>query len=541
MKKFKKAFAVVLALAVVLSMSMPVLVFAADDGSVTVNNAMPGEKYNIYKVFDLTYKTEQTTTEGQTTSTDPQSGVSYTYTKSGDSDALYTALTGNDSPFELTATSTANKYSVKIKSGKTGADIAAFLQANESKLTKAKEEQTAPAAAEGQTTSKVTWTGLPYGYYYVTSTVGSTVTIDSTMKNVVVEDKNTIPTQDKKQAVGTTEPTAAAGYTNDQQQVQVGDKVWYQIEVKDGKGTDKDIVITDTMTNGLTLDQDSIAVYEKVGNADEAVLTESKTYGTVVVNPTYAVSDKTAQGFKVTLKADYVKQLAENDHVYIRFAATVNSNAATDTDATKETNTSTITYSNQSSQDSVDVVTYKFQLDKVEPSETQDEYSDLLGAKFELYRGSVADANKISFIKGTAENNVPVLIVVPAGTQGAFTEIQLTNDAADTNKLESTKVIIKGLDKDNYVLRETKAPEGYNNAPDTTVSQDTLVLINGTITDTAAKIGNADTGVVSVVNNSGAELPSTGGIGTTIFYVLGAILVIGAGVLLVTRRRMKTN
>ena len=57
------------------------------------------------------------------------------------------------------------------------------------------------------------------------------------------------------------------------------------------------------------------------------------------------------------------------------------------------------------------------------------------------------------------------------------------------------------------------------------------------------KIGNEDeaTGTVTVLNQAGSVLPSTGGIGTTIFYIIGAILVIGAGVVLVTRRRMNAN
>ena len=116
----------------------------------------------------------------------------------------------------------------------------------------------------------------------------------------------------------------------------------------------------------------------------------------------------------------------------------------------------------------------------------------------------------------------------PAGT---ITEIDLT---------QSANVIIKGLDKDSYVLRETKAPEGYNPADDTTVPTDVLVEIKGTITD-VTDTTTGDVGVETIINHTGAELPSTGGIGTVIFYVLGSLLVIGCGVVLISRKRIQNK
>ena len=204
----------------------------------------------------------------------------------------------------------------------------------------------------------------------------------------------------------------------------------------------------------------------------------------------------------------------------------------------KETNTSEVKYSNQTTMDSVDVVTYKLQLDKVKNAAAN--YADLKGATFELYRGTKADSNKVWFISGTAEGGIPVLTVVGYGSTttvvGAFSEICLADTG--TNHLGNSKVIIKGLDKVEYVLHEKTAPDGYNLAEDTPVATTTLVPINGTITDVANKIGNDDTGVVSVVNSTGSELPSTGGIGTTIFYIVGALLVIGCGIVLISRKRM---
>ena len=106
-----------------------------------------------------------------------------------------------------------------------------------------------------------------------------------------------------------------------------------------------------------------------------------------------------------------------------------------------------------------------------------------------------------------------------------------------------------GLDDGDYKLVETTTPSGYNTIPDIEftitatheVSSDNPTLISLSGGDKFT--GVISTGVVSanIENQSGAQLPSTGGIGTTIFYVLGSVLVIGAAVLLVTKKRMSTK
>ena len=106
-----------------------------------------------------------------------------------------------------------------------------------------------------------------------------------------------------------------------------------------------------------------------------------------------------------------------------------------------------------------------------------------------------------------------------------------------------------GLDDGGYKLVETTTPSGYNTIPDIEftitathdVSSDNPTLISLSGGDKFT--GVISTGVVSanIENQSGAQLPSTGGIGTTIFYVLGSVLVLGAAVLLVTKKRMSTK
>ncbi|MBD9116887.1 MAG: LPXTG cell wall anchor domain-containing protein, partial [Clostridiales bacterium] len=139
----------------------------------------------------------------------------------------------------------------------------------------------------------------------------------------------------------------------------------------------------------------------------------------------------------------------------------------------------------------------------------------LAGAKFSLF----TDEDCTEMVKFTAKDG-NIYRVDPEGT---VTEITTPEDG---------KFVIEGLDAGTYYLKETEAPAGYNKLG-------TIVKVTidheGKITVDKSETA---TDLVKVNNNSGTELPSTGGTGTTIFYVLGSILVIGAGVLLVTKKRM---
>ncbi len=144
-----------------------------DDGVITIQNATAGQTYAIYKVFDATYS---------------GTNISYTYTKTVDTDAFYTALTEEDSPFVLSATVVENVYNVTIKADATAATISAWLADHNDLLT-----QTASQVAASST---VVFENLPYGYYYVTSTLGAAVSIDTVTPNVTIIDKNQEPDWD---------------------------------------------------------------------------------------------------------------------------------------------------------------------------------------------------------------------------------------------------------------------------------------------------------------------------------------------------------
>lgn len=133
-----------------------------------------------------------------------------------------------------------------------------------------------------------------------------------------------------------------------------------------------------------------------------------------------------------------------------------------------------------------------------------------------------------------------------------------TQDIAVVKSEDGTSFTFKGLDDGQYVLTETKTPDKYNTiAPiEFTVTAGHAVEWNGTTrTDVLTSLtGDATSGEITftpsddyaqlstdVVNKSGSLLPETGGIGTTIFYIVGVVLVLGAGVLFVTKKRMNAD
>ena len=491
MKKMRKFFALLIAMVMVLGMSTSV--FAAGDGSITIQNTVNGKTYTVYKVFDATY-----------------SGDKVAYTYDGSNATFLKALEGDSSPFTVTA-NTAKHYNVALKEGKTPSDVSTFLKAQQANLGNAVKAET----GDGQTK---TINGLDYGYYYITTTTGTTVTIDSAIPSATVIDKNeVIPTPDKTEKVAngtwTVEPTNG----NESTTGNIGDTVNYKVTGSFNRYQGEDLVtkitFTDTMSEGLTSNKDVVI----------------KINGTAVsVTPTYSNNDRTwtADITTATVADDgTITFNYETPSTYeITYSAVINENAKI---ANSENNTFTLKYNDEGDMtDTTEVVTYQIDLEKVDTSNAE---TKLAGAKFKLY-----DAK-------TDGNEIPVVLVPLDVAHGETTD---KNYGTENSKVDNVyrhaktgetgvemvtgatgKIIVQGLANGNYYFEETEAPKGFNKLTARTDA-------------TTIKDKNA---TIKVYNESGAELPSTGGIGTTISYIIGAILVIGAGVVLVTRRRMNAN
>ncbi len=457
MKKLRKIFALLIAMVMVLGMS--VSAFAA---TVQVKEVINGEEYTAYKILNYSDNGK----------TGDERAVSYYLTKA-EYDQIGTVLT--DAGFTFKASSDGTQYTVSNADLVDVAGAATYLKEHLTDLGNALGKFGPVTGANHQ----ANFTGLGTGYFFITSTAGSFAALHDETDIATVVEKNTVTTPDKKQGLedGT--------YADAQLDVNIGDTVYYDAEIKIGKGANYEITATDTLSTGLTLN-----------HADGEITVEVN--GTAVPAANYELT-ATDSGFEIVFAANYIATLAENTVIKIEYSAVVNENAAI---ATAIPNTFEIDYSKQHFVDHTDIKTYDVNLKKTDGTNA------LAGAKFNLF---------------TSEKGGTALTFSKDNT-GYYLDAEGT---AEIDAGDGTGVNIRGLEPGTYWFEETVAPDGYNKLD---VRKSVEVVKDAT-----------NTAEITVINEQGTVLPSTGGSGTTIFYIIGAILVIGAGVVLVTRRRMNAN
>ena len=366
---------------------------------------------------------------------------------------------------------------------KTGADAAAFAKAA---LTWAADKKIS-GTKETATGGTVTFSNLDLGYYLVDSSLGALCGLNTTNPDATIKEKNEKPEIKK-------EVQTSAGDWSSENNAKIGDTVEYKVEIKVADGAQK-YTVTDTMSKGLTFNNSSLKV-----TANDAVTTD------------YTLTP-TTNGFTLVLPETYVSTLTKGTTILVTYNATLNKDAVIDGDG--NTNEVKLGYGNHQNTVPSKVTTKSYQFDLVKVDGTTNKLLD--GAEFELADGNT----KLSFVKDANGN----YRVATTGEKDATTTITVKNG----------KVNIYGLAGKTYTLTETKAPGGYNKL----VTSETVNLANGskthaTIVDSVYKDG----GVV-VENHAGTVLPSTGGMGTTLFYVIGGGLMVAAVVLLVTKKRME--
>ena len=381
---------------------------------------------------------------------------------------------------------------------KTGADAAAFAKAAQ----KYAKDNSITNQGSVTATTTVNFSGLDLGYYLVDTTLGTLCSLDTTNPNVTMEEKNEVPTN-----VKTVEEDSTGNY-GDKNDADIGQTVNFKSTITAQAGAEN-YVFHDTMSAGLT--------YTGV--------TGITLNGTTVDASNYTVTAPAADGdtFDVTFTQAFCDTLKANDHIVISYTATLNENAVIAGEGNP--NTSKVSYgdsSNTKYTPDSQTKTYTWDVDVFKYTMNGETETALAGATFTLSKNADG-SNPIALV--SEGNNV--YRVAKTGETGTGTEI--TTDATG-------KFTIKGLDADTYYLTETAAPAGYNKL----AGPVTIVIgENGVVNSTTEAPQGVDE--VKVLNQTGAELPSTGGMGTTLFYVLGGILVVGAVVLLVTKKRMSAE
>lgn len=486
MKLIKKIAAIMFAFMMVVSMSCNVKaedtegVYGQKDGSITITGALQGQTYTIYEMLKL----------------ESFSGTNYSY-KIAD---------GWENFFREGAEGAAymkkdeNGY-MSFIAGKDGApDRREFAQkalvyAKKTTGINTKSEST----KENETT--VTFNGLNLGYYLVGSTTGALCGLDTTNKHVDIEEKNGVPSVDKKIVQNDTD--VESNFAN------IGETINFKTTITAQKGA-QSYVLHDTMEKGFTFNKDV-----KVKVSGQTNYLNSTTDYEVVEN----AEDKCT--FDIKFKEEFLKTINDTTKIEVTYSAILNGDAEIHDN---NDNTTHLTYgeNNNTTTRTTHTVTYQISVLKY----TGDTNNTLANAKFSLYDAET-NGNIYKLVQKTDTTNYRLAMT---GEDG-IAEITTNNTG---------KFSIQGLKPGTYWLEETAAPKGYNK-----LAKRIKVVINddGTlIVDKKARDeNNSLINQVNVENKTGTVLPSTGGAGTTMIYLIGAVLVLGSGVVLATKRRVKNK
>ena len=512
MKHIKKLASLLLVLVMVFALATTA--FAEETTySITINNSTAGHTYEAYQIFTGDLATNEAGNKV----------LSNIVWGSGVSEAGQTAL---------------GDAAAKAETLITEADAKAFAKAVAPYLT------TAAGSANTVTDGKYVISGLAAGYYLVKDQDDSltgdndsyTEYIIQVVGNVTATPKSDVPEVQKKvKDINDSTDTTKTDW-QDSADYDIGDSIPFQLKATLADNvssyTTYKVVFHDTLSKGLTYNNEA-KVY--IGGTETNGFTVTATVnadGTTTLTVSCDDVKALGAGNSSVITVEYTAKLNENavlgsagnpNKVYLEYSNNPNKSESGENHETGKT-----------PEDTVIVFTYQTIINKVDS-----ENKPLTGAAFKLEK----------LIKGKD------------GAADTWTTVkEFTVDET------TTSFTFSGLDDGQYKLTETKTPAGYNTIDpiyfvieathDVTADAPTLKTLNAYLTDangnkqTEMKDGesvNIDLGTVdltagsittTVVNKSGSELPSTGGIGTTIFYVLGGVLVLAAVVLLVTKKRM---
>ena len=478
----KKIISVILSLMLIASLS--VTAFAAGEtGSITINGVNTSTTYKIYKLLDLE-------------SYDVAQGA-YSYKANAD----WTGFFATDDAKAYMATdadgyvtwATAEDDDTKAAFAKLAL---AYAKANDIDPVKSSEN----AGEFVITVDTGVFSDLDLGYYLVDSTMGALCGLTTTNPHASINAKNGIPTIDKQV---NEDSTSQWGATNTSD---IGQTIEYRVTINVHAGAEN-YVLHDVMAAGLTYIGVSKIEHVVPGTGTHVVTTDKYE----VKTGTAVVTDGCT--FEVHFSKAMCDELETNDKIIVYYTAMLNRNAVINEDGNLNTAWLTFGEGGVSNEDAVTTYTYGVDIIKT------DSANKLIdGAQFKIYDAA------------NGGNEVAVVLM----DDGVTYCRARADETGIAIVVKDGKVRVVGFDNGTYYLEETEAPDGYNK-----LSARQKFIVSDSNLDAVFNDGVYSTGSgVHVVNKTGSMLPETGGMGTVLFITFGTIIVLGAGVLLVTKKRM---
>ncbi len=595
--KTKRILVLLLSLLMLLPLGLTAFAAGTETGSITINNALNGNTFTLYKIFDLesydnkgnyayTIRNDSplydTVKNMKLPHGDPAEDKNVFALSSASSDLDYVQLTVNFSNIQddgVEIKSIASKLMEKIKT-LSDADKAKLsmrqiknlgitgqtdIDKNEAKLPAANagDITATPAAGEGnENKSNITFSNLTLGYYLVDSTAGTMIGLTTTNPDATITAKNELPVvvKDVKRNVNNT--------WSDSNSKIIGETVNYRAQVGVKSGA-TNYVIYDSLSEGLTFYKITKVYYGYANNpADPYVVYDATKEGATITDPAltdyfvYTEATKAAPithdgkncCFTMKFTDEFLNQVLDGAQngggyvptIFVEYDAKLNEKAVIA--GSGNPNDIYLTYGDNDvdvSHDTVKTYTYEMELVK-----TKDDKTVITGAEFEVYTSRVLTTTAATALNQTETLSGKLTFVKITNDPSGKTVYRVaTKDEIDDTTIETTTiievgdVIIRGLGGNfvtatgssgrSYYFKEIKAPDGYTLIPSSTEFK--IVDANETA---KVEAGKWISGGLQIVNKSGSLLPQTGGIGTTIFYIVGGMMLVGAAVLLITKRRM---
>ncbi|MBQ2899995.1 MAG: isopeptide-forming domain-containing fimbrial protein [Oscillospiraceae bacterium] len=473
--KLTKIASLILAIALVFSLG--ITAFAAETGSITINGASAGNTYTIYKLLDLE---SYNVTDGK-----------YAYKVNSAWSSFFTT----DAAKEYFTVDTQG-YATWTNAKDDDDTVAAFAKLA---LAYAK-ANSIPSVASSNTPvdNKIVFSNLDLGYYLIDSTMGALCGLTTTNPHASINAKNSAPTIDKQVKEDSTDQWADANTAD------IGQVVEFRVTINVHEGAEN-YVFHDVMSAGLTFNGVS-EIQHIIPGQDPHTATEVDDYEV----KTAGITDGCT--FEIIFSKDFCDHLETNDKVVIFYSAVVNENAIIAGEGNSNEAKLEFGENHFTTDDKTYSKTYAFDLVK---TDSQNKLID--GAEFRIY-DALTGGNEIKVVKISDE--------LYRRDASVATGVNIV--------VKDGKVRIEGLDNGTYYLEEVVTPNGYNQL----AARQKFIISDGNLDATFnGEIYSTGSGV-HVVNKNGTMLPETGGIGTTLFYVVGGILVAGSLVFLVTKKRM---